>query len=120
MDAQVVNELVPVFAWIAAGAANEVGRDAAQSSASRLRQLMRRRRERGNVEGEQPAPSPQAQQEARELIRAALVEEPAVAAELDHFHAEESRSPIIFHVHQGAAFGDNHGTVTLNFNGAVE
>ncbi|MFJ9694083.1 hypothetical protein [Kitasatospora sp. NPDC101183] len=118
MDSQILNELVPVFTWIATGAATEVGRGAAESSASQIRRLMQRWRERGNAELPQEAQPEQAQQEVRNLILTALAEDQdgTLRADLDRFHLELSRRTTTIHVEKGVAFGgDNHGNITNNF-----
>ncbi|MEV6978140.1 hypothetical protein [Kitasatospora sp. NPDC093806] len=106
-----MNELVPVLAAVATGAATEVGRDAAQSSASRLRQLIRRWRDRGGDDATQAAPTEQDEQQVRELILEALREDPTLAAELTRFHT------VNIHVEKGTAFaGDNNGEINLTIN----
>ncbi|MET8698381.1 hypothetical protein ABZW10_05835 [Kitasatospora sp. NPDC004723] len=118
MDPQLLNELVPLLASVAGGAATEVGRGAAESSVARVRQLVRRWRERGSDEAVQSAPV-ERQDQVRVLILAALAEEPGLGAELAGLLAPGPKNRTSVDTSSGVVIGgDHHGPITINGPGA--
>ncbi|BAJ32386.1 MULTISPECIES: hypothetical protein [Kitasatospora] len=118
MDPQLLNEIVPLLASVAGGAATEVGRGAAESSVARVRELVRRWRARGSAEPEQQAP-PERQEQVRALLLAALDEDPALREELAGLLAPGPKNRTSVTSSSGVVIGgDNHGPITLNGPGA--